>query len=66
MLKQGGQRAWSVATLSTLEVRAYDLCTDAQGCHETWSTFLNPFAAVLLLIAVGGVVALLPPRGLRT
>ena len=66
ILRQNGQRASVEATLSTLEVRIYDRCTDAQGCRETRSTFLNPFAAVLLMIAAAGVVALLPPRRLRT
>ncbi len=68
ILRQNGQRTWIEATLSTLEVRVYDYdrCTAAQGCQKTTSTFLNPFAAVLLLIAAAGVVALLPPRRLRS
>ena len=66
ILGQNNQRTWIEATLTTLKVRVYDRCTDAQGCRETRSTFLNPFAAVLLLTTAAGVVALLPPRRLRS
>jgi hypothetical protein len=65
---QNGQSPWIEATLATLDVqeRDYARCNDAGGCPlTTKSTFLNPFTAVLLLIAVAGVLAPLTPRRLK-